>query len=146
VELEGTVRTHNSQIRAQIPETLTRVINGIASAMGAEASLNWYPGPPAVVNTPFWAQFSQHVAAEAGYVVQEAERQMGGEDFSLYLQHVPGVFVSIGSASEYGLHHPRFIPDEQLIYPAASYFARLAQQALTHLQTQHAPRQTEPVE
>jgi amidohydrolase len=146
VELEGTVRTHNSQIRAQIPETLTRVINGIASAMGAEASLNWYPGPPAVVNTPFWAQFSQHVAAEAGYVVQEAERQMGGEDFSLYLQHVPGVFVSIGSASEYGLHHPRFIPDEQLIYPAASYFARLAQQALTHLQTQHAPKQTEPVE
>lgn len=146
VELEGTVRTHNSKIRARVPEILTRVINGVASAMGAEASLNWHPGPPAVVNTPFWAQFSQQVAAEAGYVVQEAERQMGGEDFSLYLQQVPGVFVSIGSASEYGLHHPRFNPNEQLIYPAAGYFARLAQQALTHLQTQHAPQQTEPVE
>lgn len=130
VELEGTVRTHNVKVREKIPETLTRVIDGVASAMGAEATLNWYPGPPAVVNTPFWAEFSQRVAADAGYHVQEAELQMGGEDFSLYLQQVPGTFVSIGSASEFGLHHPRFNPSELAISPAAEYFAKLAHDAL----------------
>ncbi|NDL65244.1 amidohydrolase [Acerihabitans arboris] len=133
VELEGTVRTHNVKVRERVPDILTRVIDGVASAMGAEARLAWYPGPPAVVNTPFWADFSQRVAADAGYQVQEAELQMGGEDFSLYLQQVPGTFVSIGSASEFGLHHPRFNPSEQAIYPAAAYFARLADEALSAL-------------
>ncbi|STV27524.1 N-acetyl-L,L-diaminopimelate deacetylase [Klebsiella pneumoniae subsp. ozaenae] len=51
----------------------------------------------------------------------------------VYLQHIPGAFVSIGSASEYGLHHPAFNPDERLIAPAAHYFARLAEEALQHI-------------
>ncbi|PLL13814.1 amidohydrolase, partial [Klebsiella michiganensis] len=42
-------------------------------------------------------------------------------------------FVSIGSASEFGLHHPAFNPDERLIAPAAHYFADLAEQALNAL-------------
>ncbi|HGS7531376.1 peptidase M20, partial [Klebsiella pneumoniae] len=37
------------------------------------------------------------------------------------------------SASEYGLHHPAFNPDERLIAPAAHYFARLAEEALQHI-------------
>ena len=145
VELEGTVRTHNVDIRAKVPAILGRVIDGVASAMGAEAALDWRAGPPAVVNTPYWAQFSRQVAAEAGYRVQEAELQMGGEDFSLYLQRVPGTFVSIGSASEFGLHHPRFNPDEQLIYPAASYFARLAVKALASVSARQSTQPAAPV-
>ncbi|MEW5103510.1 amidohydrolase, partial [Citrobacter freundii] len=38
-----------------------------------------------------------------------------------------------GSASEYGLHHPGFNPDERLIEPAAHYFAQLAKTAFAHL-------------
>ena len=55
---------------------------------------------------------------------------MGGEDFAVYLQHIPGAFVSIGSASEFGLHHPAFNPDEASIEGAARYFALLAEEAL----------------
>ena len=55
---------------------------------------------------------------------------MGGEDFAVYLQQIPGAFVSIGSNSPYGLHHPAFNPDEALIEPAARYFAQLAEKAL----------------
>lgn len=58
---------------------------------------------------------------------------MGGEDFAVYLQNTPGAFVSIGSASEYGLHHPGFNPDERLIEPAAHYFTQLAKTAFAHL-------------
>lgn len=43
-----------------------------------------------MINDPHWAAFSKTVAAEAGYRVEEAELQMGGEDFALYLHHVPG--------------------------------------------------------
>ncbi|MDC6111972.1 M20 peptidase aminoacylase family protein [Serratia rubidaea] len=133
VELEGTVRTHNGDVRRQVPDKIRQVIDGVAASLGAQAELSWHPGPPALINHARWAAFSQAVAKEFGYRVEEAELQMGGEDFAIYLHHVPGVFVSIGSASEFGLHHPRFTPDEQAIFPASQYFERLAERALQQL-------------
>ncbi|MCW2474011.1 amidohydrolase [Candidatus Symbiopectobacterium sp. NZEC151] len=139
VELEGTVRTYSTQVREQVPDMMRQVIHGTAAALGAQAELVWHPGPPSVVNTPFWANFSRQVATEHGYQVETAERQMGGEDFALYLQGCPGTFVSIGSGSPFGLHHPGFNPDESAIYPASRYFAALAEAALHQLaQEQHA--------
>ena len=133
VELEGTVRTYSAQVREQVPDMMRQVIHGTAAALGADAELYWHPGPPSVVNTPFWADFSRQIAQEQGYQVETAERQMGGEDFALYLQDCPGTFVSIGSASPFGLHHPGFNPDESAIYPASRYFAALAEAALHQL-------------
>lgn len=131
VELEGTVRTHNSEIRAQIPHRMTALIQGIAAGFGATAELEWIEGPPALINTPGWADVALELAQETGYLaVRAAAPQMGGEDFAFYLQQVPGAFVSIGSASEFGLHHAGFDPDEALIEPAVNYFTRLAPRAL----------------
>ncbi|MTD26516.1 M20 peptidase aminoacylase family protein [Erwinia sorbitola] len=130
VVLEGTVRTHNSAIRSELPQRLRLLIEGIAGGFGARAELNWHPGPPALINTERWAEFSKQVAARQGYEVQHADLQMGGEDFAFYLHNTPGTFVSIGSNSEFGLHHPGFNPDEALLYPAANYFSQLAEAAL----------------
>lgn len=130
VELEGTVRTHNDQIRKEIPSRIRSLIEGIAGAFGARATLDWQPGPPALINTPEWAEFALSVAQENGYNADVATPQMGGEDFAFYLHHVPGAFVSIGSASKFGLHHPSFDPSEEIIEPAVNYFTELAQRAL----------------
>ncbi|QSF43005.1 amidohydrolase [Paenibacillus tianjinensis] len=135
VELEGTVRTYNEEIRRQIPIQMTRIIEGIAAGAGAEAQLHWYPGPPATINHGEWADFTKEVALEAGYDVHDIAPQMGGEDFSYYLQQIPGAFVNIGTGTAYALHHPRFDVDEAAILPAAKYFAALAEQALAKLQT-----------
>jgi len=45
-------------------------------------------------------------------------RTMGGEDFSAFLERLPGVFIAIGSRNEargltFDHHHPRFDVDEQ---------------------------------
>ena len=130
VELEGTVRTHNDTIREAIPQRIRSLIDGIAGGFGARATLDWQPGPPALINTPQWADFALSIAKESGYNVEVATPQMGGEDFAFYLHHVPGAFVSIGSASVFGLHHPEFDPNEALIEPAVDYFTALAQRAL----------------
>ncbi len=134
VELEGTVRTYNEEIRLQIPMQMTRIIEGIAAGAGAEAQLHWYPGPPATINHGEWADFAKEVAVEAGYDVHDIPLQMGGEDFSFYLQQIPGAFVNIGTGPAYALHHPRFDVDEAAILPTAKYFATLAEQALAKLQ------------
>ncbi|WP_445745039.1 MULTISPECIES: amidohydrolase [unclassified Paenibacillus] len=133
VELEGTVRTYNEEIRRQIPIQMTRIIEGIAAGAGAEAQLHWYPGPPATINHGDWADFTKEVAIGAGYDVHDIPPQMGGEDFSYYLQQIPGAFVNIGTGPAYALHHPRFDVDEAAILPAAKYFASLSEQALQKL-------------
>ncbi|WP_054941156.1 amidohydrolase [Paenibacillus ihuae] len=134
VELEGTVRTYNEEIRRQIPVQMTRIIEGIAAGAGAEAQLHYFPGPPATINHGEWADFTKEVAVEAGYDVHDIPPQMGGEDFAYYLQQIPGAFVNIGTGPAYALHHPRFDVDEAAILPAAKYFASLAEQALVKLQ------------
>lgn len=138
VELEGTVRTHNATIRAQIPQKIAALINGIAAGFGAQAELVWQEGPPSLVNTPQWADFALELAAEQGYQTQVGTPLMGGEDFAFYLQQLPGAFVSIGSASEFGLHHAGFDPDEAMLEPAVHYFTELAQRALLTLRQQQA--------
>ena len=102
-------------------------VNGIAPGYFATEMTT------ALVNDERWADFATSVARESGYETQHAELHMGGEDFAVYLQSIPGAFVSIGSNSPFGLHHPSFNPDEALIEPAARYFAQLAEKALQHV-------------
>ncbi len=135
VEFGGTARTHDAKVRAQLEKSVRQLVQGVAQATGASAEVSWHPGPPVLVNDPHWARVSAEVAQQSGYQVQTADLHLGGEDFALYLQTVPGAFVSIGSASSYGLHHAAFNPDETLIAPAAHYFSRLARQALNQLST-----------
>ena len=133
VELEGTLRTHSSEVQQRVKARVSEIAAGFASAFGAQIDVFWYAGPTALVNDARWADFASDVAAQAGYRTHHADLHLGGEDFAVYLQHIPGAFVSIGSASEYGLHHPAFNPDERLIAPAAHYFSQLAEQALQHI-------------
>ena len=132
-EFGGTVRTHDKQVRAELEQRARQVVESIAAANGASATFSWHPGPPVLENDARWATFASQTAEQVGYRVQTAELHLGGEDFAYYLQQIPGAFVSIGSASEFGLHHGGFNPDEALIAPAAHYFSQLAQHALQHL-------------
>ncbi|UJA00806.1 amidohydrolase [Acinetobacter johnsonii] len=128
--LEGTVRTHSSEVRLAVEEKLKQIAQGIALAHSVDIAVDWDNGPAALINTATWAELSQSVARAQGYEVQEAPLYLIGEDFGAYLEHISGAFVSIGSASSFGLHHPQYQPNESLIYPAAQYFAALATQAL----------------
>ncbi|AHV95994.1 amidohydrolase [Paenibacillus sabinae] len=133
VELKGTVRTHNEQIRSRIPGQIRQIINGIAAASGTSAELKWIPGPPATVNSGRWADFAKQQAAEFGYSVHDLAPQMIGEDFAYYLREISGAFVNIGTGGTYSQHHPKFDTDESALLPAAQYFAGLAEAALKEL-------------
>ncbi|HAB24299.1 MAG TPA: amidohydrolase [Pantoea sp.] len=133
VEFGGTARTHDLEVRAGLEARVRALVIHFAESAGAQATLSWHAGPPVLVNDPEWARFSSEIAEQAGYRVQTADLHLGGEDFAFYLQQTPGAFVSIGSASPFGLHHSAFNPDEALIAPAARYFAQLAQHALQRL-------------
>jgi amidohydrolase len=55
---------------------------------------------------------------------------MGGEDFSEFLQAVPGCFIAVGSRNAskglvHGHHHPRFDVDERCLEIGTELLVRL---------------------
>lgn len=128
--LEGTVRTLDPAARATVQARLDALVQQTALAYGAEAELAWHPGPPAVLNDPGLCGEARAVARELGFRVDRQEDTLGGEDFSYFLQDCPGIFIRVGSGGDYPSHHPRFTVDPAAIYPAAEYFAQLAERLL----------------
>jgi amidohydrolase len=118
--LRGTLRSFDPEVREHLAEAVERLVRGIATAMRAEVDYQFAQGYPPTVNEPEMTQLVMDIAAEVvgeEHVV-EAERMMGAEDFSYFLEQRPGCFYFVGSANEekgftWGHHHPRFDIDEE---------------------------------
>ncbi|WP_243523605.1 M20 peptidase aminoacylase family protein [Bacillus pseudomycoides] len=131
--LEGTVRTFQAETRIKIPELMKRVIKGVAEALGVEAKLHWYPGPPAVYNDTDLTALSTRIAEQMNLHIISPKPSMAGEDFAFYQQEIPGSFVFMGTAGTQEWHHPAFTLDEGALPISAQYFALLAQEAINKL-------------
>lgn len=131
VLLTGTVRTYSNALREQMPERVQRVAAQIAAGYRCQAEVKYITQVPAVVNDEACAQrlrqSVERLAGAANWV--EAVPTMGGEDFALYQQHVPGCFFWLGSGPRenaeqaHGLHSPLFVIDEACLALGASVFA-----------------------
>jgi amidohydrolase len=118
-ELGGTVRTFTPENRDFLEARIETLARGIATAMRAEIEYTYTRGYPATVNDAAMADLvgeeAARVVGEEG--VQHAPLLMGAEDFSYFLEAVPGTFWFVGSQNPerglvWGHHHPRFDIDE----------------------------------
>lgn len=118
--LAGTVRTHNQQVREQVPQLVQRIVEGVVSAHGARCEIRWQQGYTvgnnhADTNAIAKAAIAAHF--EEG-TLQLADRALfGSEDFSSYQEKVPGTFLFIGCGNEekgavWNVHNPHFRIDE----------------------------------
>lgn len=97
--IEATVRTLTAEQRERAKERLERRMRGVALANGCGLEWTWRNGYPATINDPAMADFVADVARRTfgdHSFVPVARSSMGGEDFSYYLQQVPGCFFLIG--------------------------------------------------
>ena len=101
VRLAGTTRAYTKENRSLIQRRMQEIIDGIAKSFGAEITFNYTDGYPPTINH---AGPVKKVLQAAGKVVGpgagEPYLSMGGEDFSYYLQKVPGCFFFVGSAPD----------------------------------------------
>lgn len=132
VELEGTVRTFDESLRSRMPELMERVVNGVTAAHGATYTMEYERGYRPVVNDTRAAELLRSAVKRAvgPQALIDATPSMGGEDFSAYLQRVPGAFFFIGArCEERGIvhphHHDQFDVDER----AMDYGTRIFVQA-----------------
>lgn len=136
--IEGTVRCFDPTIRDHIEKQLTHYANQVAALYGATAKVEYTHGAKAVINDEFSAKLVQRVAAEAfgEDVLYNEKPTMGGEDFSFYLDEVPGSFAFVGSGNpdkdtEWAHHHGRFNIDEAALVTGAELYAQYAWVYLT---------------
>ena len=119
--LRGTVRTFDEETRQHIAKRLGEVIEGIATAMRATASVEYIFGYPPLINDVAMTGLVREVVTDLLGPDRVLEREPGmvGEDMAYFLQQAPGCFFQVGTNNPergliYGHHHPRFdIDDEQ---------------------------------
>ncbi len=121
VALEGTIRTFDSSIREKVKEKFYTIVESIAALFSQEVEIKWVPGPPPLVNHREVTEITRKSALQQSLYVIVPEPSMAGEDFSYYLQHIPGTFAFFGTNGNEEWHHPSFTLDESAIIKAA-YF------------------------
>jgi hippurate hydrolase len=133
VQLRGTARSFDPDIRNLIEKRLREVVEGTASALGAKATLTYTRNYPVLSNHPRETDFAASVAKEVAgdrHVDTDLPPMMGAEDFSFMLNARPGAFIWIGNGDSAGLHHPAYDFNDEAIPFGASYWVRLVEKAL----------------
>ncbi|SFS88597.1 amidohydrolase [Succinivibrio dextrinosolvens] len=128
--LEGTIRTYTRESRILAKQRFEELAKGIASTFGIKVSLKWTVELPATFNDYKLEQLARTTALEEGFIVEDAPRSLGGEDFSLYQEKIPGFFVLIGTGKTFPNHNPKFRISPEALYPAAKYVATLVRNYL----------------
>ena len=121
--LAGTLRTHNQQVREAVPGLMSRIVNGIAAAHGADCDIQWQKGYAVgnnheVTNTIAREAIGRHFPA--GTLKLEEKALFGSEDFSSYQEKIPGTFLFIGCGNKekgatWNVHNPHFRIDEDAL-------------------------------
>ncbi len=118
VAMTGTFRSQDRHVRHGLEARARRLVDGVAAAYGARASLEVLYGYPPVVNDAGLADsFRAFLAATSTLEVARPAPTMGGEDFAYFAERIPGLMVRHGIRSEAAgsvvpAHSPEFRVDE----------------------------------
>jgi len=122
VYLTGTIRTFDPQIRIELIQRLERISKSVGEGMGCKVEFTLDEVTPAVINNSKVAKDLQQVIKKVfpSFSIDMDCKTMGSEDFSLFLNQIPGCFYFVGSANPeknlvYGHHHPKFDFDEGVL-------------------------------
>jgi amidohydrolase len=123
VTMKGTVRSLHPESYANLPQWIENIVQGVCQIYGAKCQVDYRRGVPSVHNDETLTQIIEAATREAWgdeSVQILPEPSLGAEDFSVYLDNVPGCMfrlgVGHGNKINYPLHHPKFEVDEDAIF------------------------------
>lgn len=132
VKMVGTIRSFSPQTRKHVVSRVEEIATNVAKALRGSAEFIDYYSTPALINDPKFTEFTANIAKRlfGEDKVIEAPINMGGEDFSLYLERVPGTFFLLGTGnSEKGTdkphHNPYFDVDDDALPIGVELFANV---------------------
>ena len=132
-QVQGTLRCMDERAWAEAPDLIEELVRGVAETYGAKFQLDYVRGVPPVVNEEAAIEAMRGAAHRVAGpdAVVPVEQSLGGEDFSWYLQHVPGAMARLGVRTPgdsivRDLHQPTFHADESAIAVGVRFFAQTA--------------------
>ena len=122
VELEGTVRTFDGDVRSQVVEAMGRIAQSVAAAHRCAAELSYEFGYSPTINDADVAALVRRNVPPG--LLRDILPTMGGEDFSAYGSVAPACFfvAGAGGPGAFPHHHPRFVVDEVAMRVAHDVF------------------------
>ena len=137
VTLSGTARAYTEENRNLIKTRMAEIIDGVAKTFGAEISFDYEDGyPPTINHTDPVNKVLKAAERVVGEKAGMPYLSMGGEDFSYYLQKIPGCFFFVGSAPndqklfETPHHCSHFTMDERALLIGPSIYLNLVDDIL----------------
>lgn len=129
----GSLRSLDSEARRVALETLEDVCAGVQRETGCTVDMQLGASTPAVINDSDLTHLLHQSVIQMlnpGAVQPIDEPSMGSEDFSYYLEHIPGAMFRLGVAGEQvgqaPLHTSTFDIDERALAIGAQLFAATA--------------------
>lgn len=132
VSFKGDVRSVNEAEKKFIKQRIEEICKAIAVANRAEADVVFVGDFPATVNDYAFTEAFVRSAGKivgAENIVELKKPDMGNEDFSYFLERVPGTYFLLGSHNPqkeivYPHHHPKFDIDEDVLWIGPAVFAQ----------------------
>jgi amidohydrolase len=136
--IEGTIRVFDGETLKAVHRRIEQIVRGVCEAHGAAYEFTTSDSCPPLVNDAGIARrvWRAGAAVLGDKGVCEIKPVLGGEDFSCYLQKVPGAFMFVGAGNAakglvYPHHHPKFDIDEDALAHGVEILARSAVELLT---------------
>jgi amidohydrolase len=135
VKMMGTLRTFNNDWRFQILSKIKLISELTAAAYNCSCTFESPEGYPPLQNDVKLTDFVRQTASDllGQPNVYDFEPKMWAEDFSYYYSNagIPSLFWFLGAKSDskdenYGLHHPKFLPDENAMINGCALFVASA--------------------
>ncbi|BBZ62097.1 amidohydrolase [Mycolicibacterium monacense] len=132
--LAGTIRTASRETWLTLEDIVREIVSALLAPLGMEHSVLYRRGVPPVVNEEVSTRILTHAIEAIGPDVLADTRQSGGgEDFSWYLEEVPGAMARLGVWSGRGpqldLHQPTFDLDERALGVGVRALVNIVEQA-----------------
>ncbi|MET7638107.1 amidohydrolase [Streptomyces sp. NPDC005438] len=132
-ELSGTVRCLDLPAWRAAPDLVHAAIAELSTLYGAKSTVEYIRGVPPVVNEARTSELLQDAmtARRGSHAVEPTEQSLGGEDYSWYLEHVPGAMARLGvrppgEQRSRDLHQGDFDVDERAIQVGVELFTAAA--------------------
>ncbi|WP_456392254.1 amidohydrolase, partial [Nitratifractor sp.] len=132
----GSVRAFSPEVQRRIEERIRELSKAMARGFGAEADVNYdYRYPPTINTRAERARQAAAACVGEEHIKEEFSSSMGSEDFSFYLQQVPGAYVWLGSkedpdAETIPLHSSRYDFNDDLIPIGVCYWVALVREEM----------------
>lgn len=135
-KIQMSIRTFNPETRELIQQRITDIISHICNMNGADFELEYIKGYSAVINSDQGLDYVKTACGELGFHFVTLPPMMGSEDFSAYLQKVPGCYYMLGGGTaeegySYNNHNPKFTVNEDVMSVGCAMHVQTALDFLT---------------